>query len=142
MISYCTCTNECISHSIIDSLSPSTKRLIMIGNHRQLRPKCQHYPLTVESNRGIDLNRSLFERLAMAPGFHLATLGVQHRMHPDISSIIRLATYNDLVDAPKVISHPEPLGLLSRVIFVNHGLHEDEQNLKANFITLFVFLSF
>ena len=67
----------------------------------------------------------------MAPGFHLATLGVQHRMHPDISSIIRLATYNDLVDAPKVISHPEPLGLLSRVIFVNHGLHEDEQNVDA-----------
>ena len=67
----------------------------------------------------------------MAPGFHLATLGVQHRMHPDISSIIRLATYNDLVDAPKVISHPEPLGLLSRVIFVNHGSHEDEQNVDA-----------
>ena len=117
--------------SFHDSLSPSTKRLIMIGDHKQLRPKCQHYPLTVESNCGLDLNRSLFERLAMSPGFRLATLGVQHRMHPDISSIIRLVTYNDLADAPTVSSHFEPLGLCSRVIFVNHNSHEDEQHVDA-----------
>jgi hypothetical protein len=103
----------------------------MIGDHKQLRPKCQHYPLTVESNRGFDLNRSLFERLAIAPGFRLATLGVQHRMHPDISSIPRLVTYNDLADAPKVSSHPAPLGLGARVIFANHTFHEDEQNVDA-----------
>ena len=113
------------------SLSQSTKRLVMIGDHKQLRPKCQHYPLTVESNRGFDLNRSLFERLATAPDFRLATLGVQHRMHPEISSIPRLVTYNDLEDAPKVRSHPAPLGLDSRVIFVNHNVLEDEQNVDA-----------
>jgi len=113
------------------SLSQSTKRLVMIGDHKQLRPKCQHYPLTVESNRGFDLNRSLFERLAIAPGFCLATLGVQHRMHPEISSIPRLVTYNDLADAPKVSSHPAPLGLDSRVIFANHNFHEDEQNVDS-----------
>jgi hypothetical protein len=100
----------------------------MIGDHQQLRPKCQHYPLTVESNRGFDLNRSLFERLAIAPGFHLATLGVQHRMHPDISSIPRLVTYKDLADAPNVSYHAVPLGLDGRVIFVNHEIHEDEQH--------------
>ena len=103
----------------------------MIGDHKQLRPKCQHYPLTVESNSGFDLNRSLFERLAIAPGFRLATLGVQHRMHPEISSIPRLVTYNDLADAPKVGSHPHPLGLASRVIFVNHSFHEDEKRVDA-----------
>ncbi len=113
------------------SLSQSTKRLVMIGDHKQLRPKCQHYPLTVESNRGFDLNRSLFERLALASDFRLATLGVQHRMHPEISSIPKLLTYKDLVDAPKVSSHPAPLGLDSRVIFANHHFLEDEQNVNA-----------
>jgi superfamily I DNA and/or RNA helicase len=103
----------------------------MIGDHQQLRPKCQHYPLTVESNRGFDLNRSLFERLAIAPGFRLATLGVQHRMHPDISSIPRLVTYEDLADAPNVSSHAVPLGLDSRVIFVNHEHPEDEQHVDS-----------
>jgi len=51
----------------------------MIGDHKQLRPKCQHYPLAVEPNRGFDLNRSLFERLAIAPGFRLAVV------YPDLS---------------------------------------------------------
>lgn len=103
----------------------------MIGDHKQLRPKCQHYPLTVESNRGLDLNRSLFERLAIAPGFRLATLGVQHRMHPDISCIPRLVTYNDLADAPTVSARALLLGLDSRVIFVNHEIHEDEQHVDT-----------
>ena len=116
---------------VLTSLSQSTKRLIMIGDHKQLRPKCQYYPLTVESNRGFDLNRSLFERLAIAPGFRLATLGVQHRMHPEISSIPRLVTYNDLADAPTVTLHPAPLGLGSRVIFANHTSPEDAQNVDA-----------
>lgn len=113
------------------SLSQSTKRLVMIGDHKQLRPKCQHYPLTVESNRGFDLNRSLFERLAISSDFRLATLGVQHRMHPEISSIPKLLTYKELSDAPKVSSHPVPLGLDSRVIFANHHFPEDEQNVNA-----------
>ena len=103
----------------------------MIGDHKQLRPKCQHYPLTVESNRGFDLNRSLFERLAIAPGFRLASLGVQHRMHPDISSIPKLIAYNDLADAPAVSSNTAPLGLASRVIFVSHDFHEDEQQVDT-----------
>ena len=100
----------------------------MIGDHQQLRPKCQHYPLTVESNRGFDLNRSLFERLAIAPSFGIATLGVQHRMHPDISSIPKLITYSDLADAPSVSSHPPALGLSSRVIFIDHNVPEDDDH--------------
>lgn len=100
----------------------------MIGDHQQLRPKCQHYPLTVESNRGFDLNRSLFERLAIAPSFCIATLRVQHRMHPDISIIPKLVTYSDLSDAVTVSTHPPALGLNSRVIFINHDVPEDEDH--------------
>lgn len=113
------------------SLSPGAKRLVMIGDHRQLRPKCQHYPLTVESNKGFDLNVSLFERLALAPEFHIATLGVQHRMHPEISAVPKLVTYNELLDAPKVSNHPQALGLASRVIFIDHDHMEDNQTCDA-----------
>lgn len=52
---------EIFEAHILTSLSKNTKRLIMIGDHKQLRPKAQHYPLTVESGRDYDLNRSLFE---------------------------------------------------------------------------------
>ena len=101
----------------------------MIGDHKQLRPKCQHYPLTVESNRGFDLNCSLFERLALANP--ISTLGIQHRMHPDISSIPRLVTYNELQDASTTNDHPCVSGLASRVIFINHDSPEDNQNVGA-----------
>jgi hypothetical protein len=48
----------------------------------------EHYPLSVQSGRGLDLNVSLFERL-VTQGFPYATLKVQHRMHPGISSLIK-----------------------------------------------------
>ena len=80
---------------------------------------------------GFNLNQSLFERLALVPAFRIATLGVQHRMHPDISSIPKLVTYNDLLDAPTVCGHPQALGLSSRVIFINHSFLEDNQTCGA-----------
>jgi superfamily I DNA and/or RNA helicase len=66
----------------------------MIGDHKQLRPKCS-YELSVEQGDGFDLNRSLFERLVLK-GFPHVTHAQQHRMRPEISSIIRHLTYPDL----------------------------------------------
>jgi hypothetical protein len=117
---------EIMEAHVLTSLSSGSKRLIMIGDHKQLRPKCQHYPLTVESGRGFDLNRSLFERLALT--MPISTLSVQHRMHPDISSIPKLVTYTDLQDAPSVCKHPHPKGLQSRIVFIDHGVPEDQEN--------------
>lgn len=48
----------------------------------------EHYPLSVQSGNGHDLNISLFERLVVQ-GFPFATLSVQHRMHPGISNLIK-----------------------------------------------------
>ena len=58
------------------------------GDHKQLRPKVDTYELSVQAGRGHSLNVSLFERLVMA-GLPHTTLEVQHRMHPDISSLIK-----------------------------------------------------
>lgn len=114
---------EIFESHILTSLSKNTKRLIMIGDHKQLRPKAQHYPLTVESNRQYDLNRSLFERLAQV--LPTSRLGIQHRMHPEISAIPRLTTYPELKDAPSTFDRPMIKGLQSRLIFIDHNHPED-----------------
>jgi len=114
---------EIFESHILTSLSKNTKRLVMIGDHKQLRPKAQHYPLTVESNRQYDLNRSLFERLAAV--LPTSLLGIQHRMHPLISAIPRLTTYPELHDAPSTLDRPKVHGLQSRLIFIDHDHSED-----------------
>lgn len=71
---------EILEAHILTSLGPQTEQLIMIGDHKQLRPKCS-YELSVEQGDGFDLNRSLFERLVLK-GFPHVTLTQQHRMRP------------------------------------------------------------
>jgi ribosomal protein L40E len=92
---------EILEPHILSSLNARTKQLIMIGDHKQLRPKVNVYDLMVESKTGYDLNQSLFERLILA-GFPYATLESQHRMHPEISHNVRVLTYPNLRDSAKV----------------------------------------
>ena len=84
-----------------------------------------NYSLTVEKGDGYDLNRSLFERLVLK-GFPHVTLSTQHRMRPEISSLIRTLTYPDLIDAPTTQNRPNIRGLQSNVIFVDHSHPEDD----------------
>jgi superfamily I DNA and/or RNA helicase len=92
---------------------------------RQLRPKVNHYLLTVEKGEGYDLNRSLFERLVLK-GYPHKTLSEQHRMRPEISALIRQLTYPDLVDADSTKGRPDLRGLQDNIVFINHGYPEDE----------------
>lgn len=111
---------------ILTALTPSVKQLIQIGDHEQLRPKTNNYQLTVEKGDGYDLNRSLFERLILQGHPH-TTLRKQHRMHPDISFLVKELTYPDLEDGPKTSAREPIRGLDDRVIFVNHN-HPELQN--------------
>ncbi|ROW08400.1 hypothetical protein VMCG_03318 [Cytospora schulzeri] len=108
---------------IITALTPSVKQLILIGDHKQLRPKINNYNLTVEKGEGYDLNRSLFERLILQGHPH-TTLQKQHRMHPDISVLVKEMTYPELEDDPKTKMREHLRGLEDRVIFVNHSYPE------------------
>ncbi|KAH0273119.1 P-loop containing nucleoside triphosphate hydrolase protein, partial [Aureobasidium melanogenum] len=110
------------SHTIT-ALNPTAKQLIMIGDHKQLRPFV-NYDLSVEKGDGYDLNRSLFERLVLK-GFPHQVLAQQHRMRPEISELVRRLTYPDLVDAPKTLNRPDLRGFSDNVIFVNHEEPED-----------------
>jgi superfamily I DNA and/or RNA helicase len=92
---------------------------------RQLRPKVNNYLLTVEKGEGYDLNRSLFERLVLK-GYPHQTLSQQHRMRPEISTLIRQLTYPDLVDAPNTKNRPNLRGVQDNIVFVEHDHPEDD----------------
>lgn len=111
---------EILESHVLTAMSSQTSQLILIGDHRQLRPKVNNYALTVERGDGYDLNRSLFERLVLA-GYPHTTLTNQHRMCPEISSLVRHLTYPDLLDDKKTLDRPPPRGLQDRVTFFNHN---------------------
>lgn len=110
---------EILESHVLTAMTPKTKQLILIGDHQQLRPKVNNYALTVEKGEGFDLNRSLFERLILS-GFPHTTLSQQHRMCPEISSLVRSMTYEDLVDAPSTLGRSAVKGICGRVIFIDH----------------------
>ncbi|KAG6854528.1 hypothetical protein C0991_005440 [Blastosporella zonata] len=115
---------EILESHILTALAPQTSQLILIGDHKQLRPKVNKYELTVEKEEGFDLNVSLFERLILK-GYPHAKLTEQHRMRPEISSLVRELTYHELVDAPKTKNRPDLRGAQDNIIFINHDHPED-----------------
>ncbi|KAI0597891.1 P-loop containing nucleoside triphosphate hydrolase protein [Biscogniauxia sp. FL1348] len=109
---------EILEPHILAAMGPTTKQLIQIGDHKQLRPKVKNYKLTVESKRGYDLNRSLFERLILQGRPHCTLLN-QHRMRPEISRLIR-HNYPDLKDANNTMNRPHLLGFQHDLVFFDH----------------------
>lgn len=104
-------------------LTDKVEKLILIGDHQQLRPKVSYYPLT---KRGLDI--SLFERLILA-GFPYASLRQQHRMHPEISRFIA-PIYPRLFDGPGTSDrlHVSEFGLPSRTLFFTHSWPENSDS--------------
>jgi hypothetical protein len=116
---------EILESHILTALTESVKQLILIGDDKQLRPRINNYALSVEKGAGYDFNRSLFERLILG-GHEHTTLRKQHRMHPEISVLIRELMYPDLVDGPNTTDRERPRGIQGRVVFVNHTHPEIE----------------
>ncbi|KIY65706.1 P-loop containing nucleoside triphosphate hydrolase protein [Cylindrobasidium torrendii FP15055 ss-10] len=116
---------EILECHVVTALGESAEQLILIGDHKQLRPKVNNYKLTVEKGDGFDLNRSLFERLVLK-GYPHDTLVAQHRMRPEISRIVRHLTYPDLKDAPKTQGRLDLRGVRDNVVFINHDKPEDQ----------------
>jgi hypothetical protein len=118
---------EILESHIIAAMTPSVKQLVLIGDHKQLRPKVNNFALTVEKGDGFDLNMSLFERLILQ-GAPYTTLQKQHRMASQISIFPRMLTYPDLLDGPNTANRPTILGLQDRVVFINHGKQEESNS--------------
>ncbi|CAD6447396.1 0557e774-38d7-48ff-aa0d-164e8d9530c5 [Sclerotinia trifoliorum] len=121
---------EILEAHIFTSLAKDTQQLILIGDHKQLRPKCNTYGLKVEQGDGYNLDMSLFERLVL-DGFPHVTLTKQHRSRPEISSIIRHITYPDLIDADSTHNRKNILGVRDNLIFIDHRSPENDIKVKA-----------
>lgn len=106
---------EVLEAHVLSSLTSRVEHVVMIGDHKQLRPRVETHVLTVASQQGHNLNLSLFERLIIR-GLAHKTLEMQHRMRPEIPSIAKHMTYPQLRDHPS----DTVMGLAARVVFVNH----------------------
>ncbi|KAK3898073.1 P-loop containing nucleoside triphosphate hydrolase protein [Staphylotrichum tortipilum] len=85
--------------NIVSALYPSVQQLILVGDHKQLAPKCDIQRLGYEP---YNLNVSLFQRMVNL-GMPFVMLKQQRRMKPELRSILK-PFYPDLFDHPSVES--------------------------------------
>ena len=107
---------EVLESHIITTLNENCQHLILIGDHKQLRPSPTVYDLA----KRYKLDVSLFERL-IRNGLPCVTLSEQHRMRPEISVLMRHEhLYPHLKDHISVKSYENINGVDSSVCFIDH----------------------
>ena len=106
---------EVLESHIVTALTASTKHLVLIGDHQQLRPGTAVYRLATR----FKLDVSLFERLVKNSVEHV-TLARQRRMRPQIARLIA-PIYPHLHDHPHVETFPDVLGVGRNLFFVDHA---------------------
>eukprot|EP00252_Welwitschia_mirabilis_P026357 TRINITY_DN8653_c0_g2_i1.p1 TRINITY_DN8653_c0_g2~~TRINITY_DN8653_c0_g2_i1.p1 ORF type:complete len:298 (-),score=34.35 TRINITY_DN8653_c0_g2_i1:83-976(-) len=105
---------EVTEAQILGCLNPSIKRLVLIGDHMQLRPIVANLTLA----RSHQLDVSLFERM-VSSGVEYRALRFQRRMRPEISALLS-GFYPDLKNHPCVESLPAVKRLESNLFFIDH----------------------
>ena len=113
---------EVLESHIVSCLSSGAQQLVLIGDHKQLRPKLNTYELSKHYNLAV----SLFERL-VKNDFPYVTLAIQHRMRPDISKLVHPHIYEHLVDHDSVKDYPSIKGVGANLLFLNHQALEDSK---------------
>ena len=103
---------------LISLLGNHVEHLILIGDHKQLRPQVECYKLEKQYNFDV----SMMERL-INNKLPYATLNYQNRMRPDISKYLT-DIYPDLKDSDRVHDNPEVIGLEKNCFFWHHENHE------------------
>lgn len=111
---------EVLESHIVVALTKSCQHLILIGDHKQLRPTTAVYHLAKKYN----LEISLFERM-VSNGMHCQTLEVQHRMRPEIAKLIVPAVYPKLENHSSVHYYPPIQGLTTNMFFISHNKEEE-----------------
>lgn len=112
---------EVLEAHIVTSLSEQCEHLILIGDHKQLKPSPAVYKLA----KNFNLDISWFERM-INNKVAFECLDYQHRMRPEISKLVRLF-YPNLKDDPSVIDRPNIKGIASNVFFVSHTNREQNE---------------
>ena len=106
---------EVMEAHIITSLSHDTKHTILIGDHKQLRPKATVYELAKKYNLAI----SLFERMVMN-SMDCKRLSIQHRMRPEIAALTKRIYDHEIVDHETVCEFKDISGVSHNLFFIDH----------------------
>ena len=113
---------EVLESHIVSTLSAATQHLILIGDHQQLRPKCDDF-----TAKKYNLDISLFERLILNDIPH-ATLNVQHRMRPEIAALVHPHIYETLDNHESVLHYENVKGITKNMYFISHSYDEERNN--------------
>ena len=114
---------EVMECHIVSCLTAATQQLILIGDHKQLRPNPNEYYLAQKYN----LDISLFERLIRA-GIPHATLQIQHRMRPEIAGLVCPYIYPTLFNHESVLMYENIRGVTTNMYFFDHQYPEAEND--------------
>ncbi|KAI5646618.1 AAA domain-containing protein [Phthorimaea operculella] len=116
---------EVLEAHIVASLTDKCQHLILIGDHKQLRPSAAHYKLAKHYNFEI----SLFERM-IRNGVHARTLTIQRRMRANFVELLTPAIYERLDSHPSVNEYPNVRGMRDNLYFFTHEVFEDSEGLE------------
>lgn len=116
---------EVLESHIVTSLTPGCQHLILIGDHKQLRPNPTVYDLA----KTYKLDVSLFERM-VDNGMPYRRLRLQHRMRPEISKIMDHIYVNPkLENHESVLAFENVKGVACNIFFVDHNYGEVRINI-------------
>ena len=118
---------EVLEPDLIAALTPRIQHLILIGDHKQLRPKVDTYKLKTKYH--FDL--SLMERL-INNGFPYQTLEMQNRMRPEFSNLLKdiYPTLQDNLD--RVNKNKELACIEKSMYFWSHSVNEKSARSHTN----------
>jgi len=120
---------EVLESHIVSCLTAATQQLILIGDHKQLRPNPNEYYLAHDYN----LDISLFERLISA-GIPHATLEIQHRMRPEIAGLVCPYIYPKLLNHESVLNYEDVQGVTTNMHFFDHRyLEQENDDLRSHY---------
>ena len=118
---------EVLEPLLIAALPRSVKRLILIGDHKQLRPQVDTYEL----RRKFNFDISLMERL-INNNFPYSALETQSRMRPEFSKLLK-DIYPNLKDNLEVVGQNKTLNCLpNSMFFWTHANEEKKDRSTTN----------
>ena len=118
---------EVLEAHIITTLSKGCEQLILIGDHKQLKPNPTVYRLAKDYN----LDISLFERM-VSNGVRCDCLALQHRMRPEIAELMR-HIYDNLDDHEDVKTYDSIKGVSCNMYFISHNSTEsNDEDLRSH----------
>ncbi|XP_017775169.1 PREDICTED: NFX1-type zinc finger-containing protein 1 [Nicrophorus vespilloides] len=117
---------EVLEAHIISALSSNCQHLILLGDHKQLKPSTADYKIDKDFKLGV----SLFERM-IKNNVPFQCMNVQYRMRPEIASLICPLIYPDLQNSAKVERYPEVVGVAKSVFFLSHN-HLERKSIDSS----------